>query len=76
MFEFLQIAPVYLSSCEKQGLSLLELLFYRQPVQDNKLLIKVSFVYLLLLKVLGSCQKPSPGNYVSPDAEFGDLPSI
>ncbi|KAF2543684.1 hypothetical protein F2Q70_00034056 [Brassica cretica] len=35
-----QIAPVYLSSCEKQGLGLLELLFYRQPVQDNQLLIK------------------------------------
>lgn len=47
VFGFLQIAPVYLSSCEKQGLGLLELLFYRQPVQDNQLLIKVSSTYIL-----------------------------
>ncbi|CAB80008.1 putative protein [Arabidopsis thaliana] len=35
-----QIAPIYLASCEKQGLGLLELLFYRQPVQENQMLIK------------------------------------
>ncbi|XP_010526106.1 PREDICTED: nuclear pore complex protein NUP85 isoform X2 [Tarenaya hassleriana] len=35
-----QIAPVYLASCEKQGLGLLEMLFYRQHVQLDQLLIK------------------------------------
>ncbi|CAN6918512.1 unnamed protein product [Brassica oleracea var. botrytis] len=57
-----QIAPVYLSSCEKQGLGLLELLFYRQPVQDNQLLIKsleicrlyeLSYVSAKLMKISG-----------------------
>ncbi|KAJ0251916.1 Nuclear pore complex protein NUP85 [Hirschfeldia incana] len=57
-----QIAPVYLSSCEKQGLGLLELLFYKQPVQDNQLLIKsleicrlyeLSYVSAKLMKISG-----------------------
>ncbi|CAN6911520.1 hypothetical protein Bca4012_086730 [Brassica carinata] len=57
-----QIAPVYLSSCKKQGLGLLELLFYRQPVQDNQLLIKsleicrlyeLSYVSAKLMKISG-----------------------
>ncbi|KAL0726440.1 hypothetical protein Bca4012_022533 [Brassica carinata] len=57
-----QIAPVYLSSCVKQGLGLLELLFYRQPVQDNQLLIKsleicrlyeLSYVSAKLMKISG-----------------------
>lgn len=36
-----QIAPVYLSSCTKQGMGLLEILLYKQPVQPNQLLLKV-----------------------------------
>ncbi|KDP34155.1 hypothetical protein JCGZ_07726 [Jatropha curcas] len=35
-----QIAPIYLISCMKQGMGLLEILFYRQPVQHNQLLVK------------------------------------
>ncbi|XP_050212769.1 nuclear pore complex protein NUP85 isoform X2 [Mercurialis annua] len=35
-----QIAPIYLISCMKLGMSLLEILLYRQPVQHNELLIK------------------------------------
>ncbi|XP_048227798.1 nuclear pore complex protein NUP85 isoform X2 [Ricinus communis] len=35
-----QIAPIYLISCIKQGMGLLESLLYRQPVQYNELLIK------------------------------------
>ncbi|WCJ29519.1 Nuclear pore complex protein NUP85 [Euphorbia peplus] len=35
-----QIAPVYLISCMKQGMGLLEILLYRQPVQNNQLLVK------------------------------------
>ncbi|KAK9683763.1 hypothetical protein RND81_10G163100 [Saponaria officinalis] len=35
-----QIAPVYLSSCMKSGLGLLEILLYRQPVQYKQGLLK------------------------------------
>ncbi|KAL9226836.1 hypothetical protein vseg_002603 [Gypsophila vaccaria] len=35
-----QIAPVYLSSCMKSGLGLLEILLYRQPVQHKQGLLK------------------------------------
>ncbi|KAF7830112.1 nuclear pore complex protein NUP85 [Senna tora] len=35
-----QIAPIYLTSCMKQGMSLLEILLYRQSVQHNELLLK------------------------------------
>lgn len=35
-----QIAPVYLASCSKQGLGLLETLLYRQPVQHSQTLLK------------------------------------
>ncbi|KAH8482594.1 hypothetical protein H0E87_029878 [Populus deltoides] len=35
-----QIAPVYLTSCMRQGMSLLEVLLYRQPAQHNQLLLK------------------------------------
>ncbi|XP_031489053.1 nuclear pore complex protein NUP85 [Nymphaea colorata] len=35
-----QIAPIYLASCPKQGLGLLEILLYRQPVQHNQLFLK------------------------------------
>ncbi|OWM82857.1 hypothetical protein CDL15_Pgr029218 [Punica granatum] len=35
-----QIAPVYLSSCLKQGMGLLEILLYRQPVPHKELLLK------------------------------------
>ncbi|CAK7353188.1 unnamed protein product [Dovyalis caffra] len=34
------IAPVYLISCMRQGMSLLEILLYRQPAQHNQLLLK------------------------------------
>ncbi|PIA42797.1 hypothetical protein AQUCO_02000323v1 [Aquilegia coerulea] len=36
-----QIAPVYLTSCTKQGMGLLEILLYKQPVLHNQLLLKV-----------------------------------
>ncbi|XP_044463513.1 nuclear pore complex protein NUP85 [Mangifera indica] len=35
-----QIAPIYLASCMKQGIGLLEILLYRQPVYHNQLLLK------------------------------------
>ncbi|KAI3422793.1 Nuclear pore complex protein Nup85 [Psidium guajava] len=35
-----QIAPVYLTSCMKQGMGLLEILLCKQPVQHNELLHK------------------------------------
>ncbi|XP_038711707.1 nuclear pore complex protein NUP85 isoform X2 [Tripterygium wilfordii] len=35
-----QIAPIYLASCMKQGIGLLEILLYRQPFQHNQLLLK------------------------------------
>ncbi|GMG99077.1 hypothetical protein Nepgr_000917 [Nepenthes gracilis] len=36
-----QLAPIYLVSCEKQGMDLLEILLYRQPVQHNQGLLKI-----------------------------------
>lgn len=41
MVLFVQIAPVYLSSCMKHGMGLLEILLYKQPVQHKELLLKV-----------------------------------
>lgn len=41
MLYCLQIAPVYLTSCMKQGMGLLEILLCKQPVQHNELLHKV-----------------------------------
>jgi len=35
-----QIAPTYLSSCLNQGLGLLEILLLKQPIQDNRLVLK------------------------------------
>ncbi|CAN4076662.1 unnamed protein product [Withania somnifera] len=35
-----QIAPIYLTSCIKQGFELLENLLYKQPVQDSQILLK------------------------------------
>uniref|UniRef100_A0A2P2KFQ3 Nuclear pore complex protein Nup85 n=2 Tax=Rhizophora mucronata TaxID=61149 RepID=A0A2P2KFQ3_RHIMU len=35
-----QIGPIYLASCMKQGMGLLEILLYRQPVQHNQCLLK------------------------------------
>ncbi|KAK9101090.1 hypothetical protein Scep_024520 [Stephania cephalantha] len=35
-----EIAPVYLMSCATQGMRLLEILLYKQPVQQNKILLK------------------------------------
>ncbi|RVX17606.1 Nuclear pore complex protein NUP85 [Vitis vinifera] len=37
-----QIAPIYLTSCMKQGMGLLEVLLYKQPVQDNQMLLKTT----------------------------------
>lgn len=52
MLLFVQIAPVYLSSCMNCGVGLLEISLYKQPVQHKELLLKVvylSFHNLLLL---------------------------
>ncbi|KAI9192513.1 hypothetical protein LWI28_023943 [Acer negundo] len=35
-----QIAPIYLTSCMQQGMGLLEILLYKQPVYNNQLLLK------------------------------------
>ncbi|KAK9101082.1 hypothetical protein Scep_024512 [Stephania cephalantha] len=35
-----EIAPVYLMSCATQGMRLLEILLYKQPVQQNQILLK------------------------------------
>ncbi|GAB4837215.1 Nucleoporin nup85 [Ancistrocladus abbreviatus] len=35
-----QLAPIYLISCTKQGMGLLEILLHRQPVQHNQGLLK------------------------------------
>ncbi|KAH0642451.1 hypothetical protein KY290_035281 [Solanum tuberosum] len=35
-----QIAPIYLTSCIKQGIGLLENLLYKQPVQHSQILLK------------------------------------
>ncbi|KAK1367795.1 Nuclear pore complex protein Nup85 [Heracleum sosnowskyi] len=35
-----QIAPIYLASCKKQGMGLLEILLYKQPVGHNQVLLK------------------------------------
>jgi nuclear pore complex protein Nup85 len=35
-----QIAPTYLSSCLNQGLGLLEILLLKQPIQDNRVVLK------------------------------------
>jgi hypothetical protein len=48
-----QIAPTYLSSCLNQGLGLLEILLLKQPIQDNRLVLKVlHFCILALPKIL------------------------
>ncbi|KAK7845028.1 nuclear pore complex protein nup85 [Quercus suber] len=36
-----QIAPIYLASCIKQGMGLLEILLSKQPVQNNQVLLKI-----------------------------------
>lgn len=43
----LQIAPLYLTSCIKQGLGLLENLLYKQPVQHHQVLLKVMDPFFL-----------------------------
>ncbi|CAL1373436.1 unnamed protein product [Linum trigynum] len=35
-----QIAPIYLTSCMRQGMGLLEILLLKQPVQENQMLLK------------------------------------
>ncbi|KAK3023131.1 hypothetical protein RJ639_043970 [Escallonia herrerae] len=35
-----QIAPIYLTSCIKQGMGMLEILLYKQPVHHNQVLLK------------------------------------
>ncbi|KAI8547575.1 hypothetical protein RHMOL_Rhmol07G0206600 [Rhododendron molle] len=37
-----QIAPIYLASCTKQGMALLKILLYKQPVHHNQILLKVN----------------------------------
>ncbi|KAL4610317.1 hypothetical protein ACB092_08G042200 [Castanea dentata] len=37
----LKIAPIYLASCIKQGMGLLEILLRKQPVQNNQVLLKI-----------------------------------
>lgn len=58
----LQIAPIYLTSCIKQGMGLLEILLYKQPVDHNQLLLKVidssfssSLTLLSLILLLQLC---------------------
>lgn len=41
----LQIAPIYLTSCMKQGLGLLENLLYKQHVQNHQVLLKVTVLH-------------------------------
>ncbi|CAN1218935.1 Nuclear pore complex protein NUP85 [Linum perenne] len=38
-----QIAPIYLTSCMRQGMGLLEILLLKQSVLDDQLLLKLSF---------------------------------
>ncbi|KAK8706789.1 hypothetical protein V6N13_057865 [Hibiscus sabdariffa] len=40
-----QIAPIYLISCMKHGMVLLQMLLSQQPVQDNRLLLKIAGVH-------------------------------
>ncbi|ERN15082.1 hypothetical protein AMTRI_Chr05g67170 [Amborella trichopoda] len=35
-----QLAPIYLAACPKQGLGLLELLLYKQPMRHNRQILK------------------------------------
>ncbi|KAF8407088.1 hypothetical protein HHK36_006213 [Tetracentron sinense] len=50
-----QIAPIYLMSCTKQGMGLLEILLYKQPVHHNKTLLKILEICRLYeLNSLGS----------------------
>ncbi|THG20083.1 hypothetical protein TEA_000636 [Camellia sinensis var. sinensis] len=46
-----QIAPIYLTSCMKQGMGLLEILLYKQPVQHNQLLLKVVTFIVLNIEI-------------------------
>lgn len=87
MLSCLQIAPIYLISCMKQGLGLLEILLYKQPVQHNEMLLKVFLFnrcvgfylfFSLLLHIM--C---FPGffvadklNIVACPAEYRDMPLI
>ena len=45
-----QIAPTYLSSCLNQGLGLLEILLLKQPIQDNRQVLKVCLFYLVFFQ--------------------------
>ncbi|KAG8381852.1 hypothetical protein BUALT_Bualt05G0015800 [Buddleja alternifolia] len=56
------IAPIYLTSCMKQGLGLLENLLYKQPVQHHQVLVKsieicrlngLDFVSYDMMKIAG-----------------------
>ncbi|GAA0159349.1 structural protein [Lithospermum erythrorhizon] len=50
-----QIAPVYLVTCPKQGMGMLENIFYRQPVQHKKVLLKsLEICRLYELDIIGS----------------------
>jgi hypothetical protein len=53
-----QIAPTYLSSCLNQGLGLLEILLLKQPMQDNRQVLKVclfDFVFPFCVSVSFIC---------------------
>lgn len=60
-----QIAPVYLMSCIKQGMGLLEILLYKQSFRSNRHLHKVDFCILLIflafpsLSIVIHCCHPS-----------------
>ena len=49
-----QIAPTYLSSCLNQGLGLLEILLLKQPIQDNRLVLKAPCILIRYLQSLKS----------------------
>ncbi|XP_058222652.1 nuclear pore complex protein NUP85 isoform X2 [Rhododendron vialii] len=40
-----QIAPIYLASCTKQGMALLKILLYKQPMHHNQILLKIAGVH-------------------------------
>lgn len=59
-----QIAPTYLASCPKQGLGLLEILLYKQPVQRYQMILKnLEFCRLYELENISSCVMKIAGMY-------------
>ncbi|PKA57242.1 Nuclear pore complex protein Nup85 [Apostasia shenzhenica] len=59
-----QIAPTYLVSCPKQGLGLLEILLYKQPLQNHVMILKnLEICRLYELERISSCVKEIAGIY-------------